>query len=211
MSMSRIDVMKSLLRSAVRSASEQLRRLDLPEPIRRTIADTLARSLTLRDARLTAVVGRLPALCAATVCVKPGTVQIDASLNDGSELQACLIPLGIAFAPRGAKDISFRVQPPEAAGERAVCDAVGAIAAELARAVWGPFLTLNRGEAEGGAFVEREGDILRADLRTVPAVRAAMARAPLALMMEALTVNAMVAEPGQLRLTLALPEMMRRW
>ncbi len=208
--MSRLDVMKSLLRSAARSATEQLKRLDLPENMRRALSDALARSLTLRDAQLTAVVGRLPALTAVTVCVKPGNVQIDASLNDGSEIQACLIPLGIAFAPGGAKDVSFRVQPPEAAAERAVCDAAGAIAAELAHAVWGPFLALNRGDAEGWAFVEREGDILRVDLRTVPAVRAAMARAPMAMIMEALTVNALVAEPGQLRMTLALPEMMRR-
>ena len=208
--MSRIDVMKSLLRSALQSTTEQLKRLNLPEPMRRALTDALARSLTLREARLTAAVGRLPALYAATVCVKPGTIKIDASLNDGSELKACLVPLGIAFAPGGAKDLSFRVQPPEAAAERAVCDAVGAIAAELAQAIWGPLLALNRGDGEAWAFVEREGDILRADLRTVPAVRAAMARSPIAMVMEALIANALVAEHGQLRVTLSLPGMMRR-
>lgn len=207
--MSRFDVMKSLLRSAARTATKQLRRFDLPEPLRRALADALARSLTLREGQLTAAAGRLPALAAVTVCVKPGSVLVDASLNDGSELQACLIPLGIAFAPGGAKDLSFRVQPPEAAAERALCDVVGAIAAELARALWGPFLTPNRQDADW-AFVERDRDILRVDLRTVPAVRAAMARAPVAMIMEALTVKEITAEPGRLRMTLALPEMMRR-
>ena len=124
-------------------------------------------------------------------------------------LQVCLLPLGIAFAPGGAKDVSFRVQPAEAAAERAVCDVVGAIASELARAVWGPFLFQNRPDADW-AFVERDGDILRVDLRTVPAVRAAMARAPMAMIMEALTVKEIAAEPGRLRMTLALPEMIRR-
>jgi hypothetical protein len=207
--MSRFDVMKSLLRSAARAATDQLRRLDLPEPMRRALADLLSRSLTLRDGQLTAAMGRLPALSAVGICVKPGSIQIDASLNDGSPLQVCLVPQGITFAPGGAKDVSFRVQPPEAAAERAVCDVVGAIASEVARAVWGPLLLASGPDADW-AFVERDGDVLRVDLRTVPAVRKALARAPMAAVMEALTVSAMVAEPSQLRLTLALPEMARR-
>jgi hypothetical protein len=206
---SRLDVMKSLLRSAARTATEQIRRLDLPEPLRRAVGDALARSLTLRDARLTAAAGRIPALAAVSICVKQGRVQLDASLNDGTPLQACLLPLGIAFAPGGAKDVSFRVEPPEAAGERAVLDVVGVIASELARAVWGPFLPAD-GPDQNRAFVERDGDILHADLRTVPAVRAALARGAMALIMEALTVKEIAAEPGRLRMTLALPEMIRR-
>jgi hypothetical protein len=207
--MNRFDVMRSLLRSAARTATDQLRRFDLPKPMRRAFADLVARSLTLQDGQLTAAVGRLPALSAVGIYVKPGSIQVDASLNDGSPLQVCLLPLGIAFAPGGAKDVSFRVQPPEAIEERAVREVAGAIASELARAVWGPFLSPNRADADW-AFVERDGNVLRVDLRTVPAVRTAMARAPMAMVMEALTVSSMTAEPGQLRLTLALPEMMRR-
>ena len=120
-----------------------------------------------------------------------------------------MIPLVAAFAPSGAKDVSFRVEPAQAAEERALSDVVGAIAWQMAYAIWGPFMTTDT-ERTPWAFVERDGDVLRVDLRTVPAVRAALRRPPLALVIEALCVETMAAEPGALRLKLALPPVFRR-
>ena len=207
--MSRIDVMKILLRSAARAVSERARRLDLPATVRQALQDALARRVLLRDAQLTQAAGCAPRIAAITVCSKPEGLQIDASLVDGGELRAILVPLGAAFAPGGAKDISFRVLPAEAAEQRALMDVVCAITSLLARAVWGPFMPPDCGTSPWAA-VECDGDVMRVDLRTVPAVRAAMGRSPMNMVVDMLSIGEIRAEPGALHLTLALPELLRR-
>lgn len=64
-------------------------------------------------------------------------------------------------------------------------------------------LAPRRGDEQ--ALVEREGARLRADLRTVPAVRAALEGSALAMALEVLTIESFALEDRALRLKIGLP------
>src|ERR1700754_1620889 len=99
--MSRIDVMKSLVRSAASSAGG-LSRVWMHAPLRKRLIDLVQRRLILRDSQLTAAVARVADVSAATVSSRSGQLRVDASFRDGTNLLVHLTPLNTAFAPRGA-------------------------------------------------------------------------------------------------------------
>jgi hypothetical protein len=202
----KFDIARSLLRSAAVSARDQIKRLQFPRTVRQAVQDTIRRQVRLQDKQLTATVGRVAGISAITIAASDGRLLIDANLTDGKELIASLIPAGIVCAPGGAKDVSFQVEPASAADNGTLADIAGAIASEIARVVWGPLL-FQKNKSMHSAFVERDGDILRVDLRTVPEVRAAMGQRATAMMIEALVVKDIVAEQGALRLTVGIQGM----
>jgi hypothetical protein len=197
--MGRLDVVKSLVRSAALGASTQLNRVRAGGSLRKRLMALAQRRLWLSDSKLTAAVARVPAVHAATVTSGSGRLRVDASFDDGSQLQVQLIPQRIAFAPRGAKEVSVRTEPDSAAYNPKCGDVVAAIATEVAHALWRPFL---RGRETGGrrALAHRDGDELVVDLRSVPEVRSALTQPLLAAVIEAFGLRSLEVTGGGLQL-----------
>lgn len=206
--MSRLDIARSFFRSAATAAIEGIGRLQLNDTLRAAVDKLLRQRLTLPDGRLTAAVARVPDVTEATVSTRDGQMRVDASFRDGRRLLVHLAPLNTAFAPRGAKEWSVGVQPESAALDPRCADIVVALAAEVARTLWGPFLRRPRAHARRGAVItstaHREGAVLVVDLRSVAEVKAALRQPLLAAAIDALSLRSIVAEKGGLRLVAGL-------
>ena len=194
--MSRTDVMKSLLRSAATTAGAQLGRI---ASLRRVLGELMQRRLKLDDSKLTAAVARAPEVTAATVTTRGGQLRVDASFRNGESLLVHLTSLKTTFAPRGVKEWSMRTEPETAVYDPRCADVVAALAAEVARTLWGPIL---RGNVSRGqrALAHRDGAMLVVDLRTVPEVRAALNQPLLAAAIEAFGLRSIEVCEGGLRL-----------
>jgi hypothetical protein len=202
--MSRIDVLKSLMRSAALTAVDKVRNA----PATQTARDLLDQAGLLRtritEAALTAAVARAANATAATVRAQQGRLLIDASFDDSdTPLQFAIWPASFSFAPLGAKEIAFGVEPIDALRDPRAQDVCGALATEIAHAIWraviGPVLP-----GESTAFVSREGDRLVADLRSVPAVRRNQAKKLAMTFIEALRPQRIEIEGGELRVLMKL-------
>ncbi|HEX2678596.1 MAG TPA: hypothetical protein VHM19_18215 [Polyangiales bacterium] len=202
--MSRRDVVKSLLRSAAVGAGEQLAALGVTSSLKRTLSSLASGRMFIPDARLTAAVARVPEVVAATVTTRDGSMRIDLSFRDSPPLVMGFAPLSVTFATHGAKEWSVRVEPPAAALDPRCGDVLTALAGEVARSLWGPFL---RREPPRGrlAFAHREHDVLIVDLRTLPEVRAALSQRLYATGIDALALQDIVAADGGIRLHPRLP------
>jgi hypothetical protein len=194
--MSRTDVMKSLVRSAASGASVQLGRV---ASLRKQLAAFMQRRLMLADSKLTAAVARAPDVTAATVTSRGGQLRVDASFRDGSSLLVHLTSLKTTFAPRGVKEWSMRTDPEDAAYDPRCADIVAALAGEVARTLWGPFLR-RRGATGRPALAHRDGTMLVVDLRTVPEVRSALGQPLLAAGIEAFGLRSIDVYEGGLQL-----------
>ena len=206
--MSRLDVVKSLLRSAARTTGHQLGRIGGGIAgglsIRERFAALLGHRLLITDRQLTAAVARIPEVAAATVSSGEGMLRVDAMFNDGSDLLLTLTPLRSAFAPRGAKEISMRAEPDGASLNPRAGDIAAAIATEVAHALWGPFLR-RQNQSKRRAIAERHGEMLVVDMRTVPAVRSALNQPLLAAGLDAIGLESVSATPQGLRVIASLP------
>jgi hypothetical protein len=201
--LSQLDVLKSLLRSSARSASAGLRSLPLAVTVQRLLSEAALGRATISDAQLTAAVARVPQVTAATVSSGHDRLRVDASFDDGRQLALALIPAGIAFAPGGAKEISFAVEPSEAALDPRSREVLAAIAGEIARSLWRAVLGRAPRSEQGGTVSYEDGHLV-VDLRSVPEVRwAANQRLPAAVI-EAIRPRAIEIHEGRLTLVLAL-------
>ena len=200
---SRFDVLRSLVRGATRSASRRVRNLGPVTNARRVLAELKAMRATLTEGALSSAVAQAEGVEGATVRITGGRVLVDVDWTDGEHTAVAIWPERARFAPRGAKEVVFRVDPPEHVRGRRTREIVGGIAAAIARALWGPVLGA-RGAAEQ-ALVETEGARLRCDLRTVPAVRAAFDGSGLAPVLDVIALEGFVVEENYLRLQLKLP------
>lgn len=197
--MTRLDVARSLLRSAAGGVVSGVDRLKLG-PALRTLAETVLRQrLTLSDGRLTAVVAKVPDVTEATVSTRDGQMRIDASFRDGGRLLVRLRSLGTTFAPRGAKEWSVGVEPENAALDPRCADIVVALATEIARTLWGPFLRVQQARNRP-ATAHRDGSVLIVDMRSIAEVRAALGQPLLAAAIDAFSLRSVEAEDGGLRL-----------
>jgi hypothetical protein len=197
--MSRLDVLKSLLRSAATEAGGRIERLTHTGPLRKVIDQLATGNKLITDAQLTAALARMPGATATTVRSSAGGLYVDAGFTDGEELRVQLLPEGVTFAPHGAKEIRVRVSPPSAAVSSHASDALVEIGQEIARVLWGPFLPPQQAQATFTA-VQRDGDVLILDLRSLPAVRAALSQRLRAMAMEAVTLQGLTAATGGLQL-----------
>jgi hypothetical protein len=195
--MSRTDVMKSLLRSAASGASTQLLRV---ASLRKHVSAFMQRRLMLSDSKLTAAVARAPDVSAATVTSRAGQLHVDASFRDGSNLLVHLTSLKTTFAPRGVKEWSMRTDPENAAYDPRCADIVAALASEVARTLWGPFLRGRAVTPGRNALAHRDGTVLVVDLRTVPEVRSALGQPLLAAAIEAFGLSSIDVYEGGLQL-----------
>lgn len=199
----RLDVIKSLLREAAVSVRDSVRDSGLNQTFRKALEDISRRSAQVSHARLTVAVGRAPGVSAASVRVVPGAVQLDVTFVGGDGMMVSLLPLGAAFAPHGAKELSFQIEPANLANDTRVGDLVAAIAGEVAQTLWGQF-TRGMQVPSGHALATRDRDSYSVDLRGVPLVRAAMNNRLTQAAIELLHVTDVEAEQDQLKLTLAL-------
>lgn len=199
----RLDTLRSLLHRAAKAGRGRLARLGPVAGARHALEELKQRRATIPEAALSRAVAHAPGVKASTVAVIDGAIRADVTFEDGESLAMALMPETVRFAPRGAKEVIFRVEPPERVGDGRVRDVVGALAAAIARALWGPVLGPRRRDEQ--ALVEREGARLRADLRTVPSVRAALEGSPLAVALEVLTIESFTVEDRALRLKVGLP------
>jgi hypothetical protein len=199
----RVDSLKSLLHRAARAGTGRLANLGPVAGARHAIDELKQRRATLTEASLSRAFAHAPGVAASVVGVRDGWVRADLTFDDGRHLALGVAPETVRFAPRGAKEVIFSVEPPELVEDGRVRDLIGSLAAAIARAVWGPVLGPARGEEL--ALVEREGARLRADLRTVPAVRAALEGGPLAMALEMLTIEAFAVEDRAVRMRIGLP------
>lgn len=182
---SRADVLKSLLRSTARSAVSAVKELPLTATVQRVVADAQLGRTAISDAQLTAAVARVPHVAAATVSVAHDCLRVDVVFEDGKQLLMAARPDGMAFAPGGAKELAFRVEPESAASQPGGFDVIAAIAGEIARGLWRPALTRAPRGGHGG-FVSHLGGRLIVDLRSVPEVRWALRQRIPALLIEAI-------------------------
>jgi hypothetical protein len=196
--MSRRDVFKSLLRSVAQSASHQFGRIRVVESARERLASLAFRRVLLSDGRLTKAVAQVPDVTAATVSSNSGQLRVDAVFHDGDSLLVSFTPVGSAFAPRGAKELSMRAEPESAANDPRCGDVFAAIASEVAIALWGPFL-LNHKSGARRALSQRHGNVFVVDLRSIGAVRSALAQPLTASAIEAVGVRTLEVTPGGLR------------
>lgn len=200
--MSRLDVLKSWVRSAADGAIARLsERLPLGE------AQKLFRRISqqqawIREESLTSAAAHAEGVRQASVSCLPGRMLIDASLGQGRDVQFSLTPTRVRFAPGGAKEVAFSVEP----AEQICSEIVGAVAGCIAQATWPMAFTPGNYDV-GGAIVEREGaGRVRVDLRTVPSVRHFAARGPAAMMLDVMQLEAIRCEPEALVLKLKLPQ-----
>jgi hypothetical protein len=201
--MTRLDIARSLVRSAAGGLVSGIERLKLIPALRGLVETVLRQRMLLPDGKLTAAIAKAPDVAEATVSTRDGQMRIDASFRDGGRLLVHLRPLGTMFAPRGAKEWSVGVEPESAAVDPRCADIVVAIATEVARTLWGPFLRTQRTRGRP-ATAHREGSVLIVDLRGVAEVRAALGQPLLAAAIDALNVRSIEAEDGGLRLLAGL-------
>ena len=201
--MSRLDVLKSWIRAGADRAKDGLETVRPVGAVRRVVSELRKQRMVVPEHVLGTAVAHAPGVLAANASARRGRIQVDARFPDG-EVAFALEFFATRFAPRGAKEISFRVHPSGAARDPRVRDLTGAIAGVIAKGLWP--MALGNGKPLHGAIVDREGeDIVRVDLRSVPAVREALGAGPMGLVLEAMELKRIEPNDGELLLHLRLP------
>lgn len=199
----RFDILRSWIRTAADRAVERATGTRLATTTKQILERLTQQRWRLSDDALTTAAAHADGVDSAMVACRRGRIHVDASLSTGREVQFSLAPISVRFAPRGAKEISFDVEPPGAFDQ----SIVGALAACIARATWPMIVPTNTREV-GGAIVERESDVrVRVDLRTVPAVRRFASSGTAAMIFDILELESIRVEPGALALKLKLPQL----
>jgi hypothetical protein len=147
-------------------------------------------------------------VAAATVSVAQDRLRVDVVFEDGKQLLMAVRPDGMAFAPGGAKELAFRVEPESAAAQPGCFDVIAAIAGEIARALWRPALTRAPRGGHGG-YVSLAAGRLITDLRSVPEVRWALRQRIPALLIEAIRARTIEIRDGRVIVTIAIEGMLR--
>ena len=200
----RSDLFRSLLRGFAEGAG---RRLGIPlANLQKLLRDAIAQASSVSDRQIAKVLTRVDNVKEASAVCRDERIWIEATFVEGDTVSVSVQPLTARFAPRGAKEVTFRVEPPELAGRAEVRDVVGAIAALIAHTLWAPFFgrLLN---PVYDAIAERDGADVRVDLRSVPAVRAAAQRG-LTQLFDLFELSSLGVSDGALRLHIRLPALL---
>lgn len=199
----RFDIVRSWVRVAADRAVERLTGTKVAAAGKQILERLTQQRWRLSDETLTAAAAHADGVDSAMVSCRSGKLFVDASMTDGKEVQFSLTPHAVRFAPRGAKEISFDVEPPDAHDS----SVVGALAACIAKATW-PMIAASDSIELGSAIVERESPgRLRVDLRSVPAVRRFASTQTASMVFDLLELESIRVEPGALALKLKLPQL----
>jgi hypothetical protein len=197
----RSDLLKSIVRATVGRAAEVVREVGPIARVRNAFKGVNDQRATIDEREIASAMARVPSIREIAVIVRDGAIRVEAIANDESPLSVSLFPIGATFAPRGAKEIRFRVEPEERATQGVVGDLVGVTAALIAERAF-RLVQLKEGET---ALVDRAGSTLSADLRTVPSVRRFFGKGRMALFLDVIDIAAIDADDGKLRITMRLP------
>jgi hypothetical protein len=199
------------LRSVIRGLAEGAgRRLGIPfANLTRMLREAIAQASSVSDRQIAKALTRVPDVREASAVCRDERIWIDATFDNGENIKVSVMPLAPRFAPRGAKELSFHLEPEQMAGRANVRDLVGAIAALVAHSLWAPFFgrLLN---PSFDAIAERDGAQVRVDLRSVPAVRAAQQKG-LAQLFDMLELSSLTVNEGALRLHVKLPPLLMQY
>lgn len=202
----RLDVIRSFVRAAAEGVGRAVEKLRPLGALGANLRDFRRQRAVLRDDLLSTAVAHGQRIRSASVATRDGAIFTDVTSFDGDSLQVVLVPLGARFAPHGAKEIFFRVEPAECIGHPIVPAVTSAIAGAIAHSLWRLGVPADRAEFSG-AIVERDGDDrVRIDLRSVPAVRRASHRSALRILLDAIEVTGVRAELGTLEIDFSLPD-----
>ena len=197
----RFDILRSWVRMAADRAVDRVTETKLASMTKQLLERLTQQRWRLTDETLTTAVAHADGVDSAMVACHSGRMFVDASMTSGREVQFSLAPSSVRFAPRGAKEISFDVEPPDAHDT----SIVGALAGCIAKATW-PMIADS--VDVGSAIVERENPgRLRVDLRSVPAVRRFSSTQTAAMIFDVLELESIRVEPGALALKLKLPQL----
>ena len=199
----RFDILRSWVRLAADRAVVRITGTKVASATRQILERLTQQRWRLSDELLTSAAAHAEGVDSAMVACHSGRVFVDASMSNGKEVQFSLTPRSVRFAPRGAKEISFDVEPPDAHDS----SIVGALAGCIAKATW-PMIAAGDSNDFGGAIVEREtpGRLL-VDLRSVPAVRRFASTHTAAMIFDVLELESLRVEPGALAIKLKLPHL----
>jgi hypothetical protein len=199
----RFDIIRSWVRLAADQAVHRITRTRVAVVTKQLLERLTQQRWRLSDELLTSAAAHADGVDSAMVACHSGRMFVDASMSNGKEVQFSLAPRSVRFAPRGAKEISFDVEPPDAHDT----SIVGALAGCIAKATW-PMITPRDSSDFGGAIVEREAaGRLRVDLRSIPAVRRFALTQTAAMIFDILELESLRVEPGALALKLKLPQL----
>ena len=199
----RFDIVRSWVRAAADQAVQRVKDARIVSAAAQLLERLTQQRWRLSDEILTAAAAHAEGVDSAMVACHSGRLYVDASMRNGREVQFSLAPRSVRFAPRGAKEISFDVEPPDAHDP----SIVGALAACVAKATW-PIIGSTGTVDVGGAIVERESPgRLRVALRTVPAVRQFASTQAGAMIFDVLELESIRVEPGALALKMKLPQL----
>ncbi|MFK8002384.1 MAG: hypothetical protein AB8H86_22515 [Polyangiales bacterium] len=201
-----LDYLKSLVKSGLDSAKS---RLDDVAPVanaRKALRELTTQGATLSEPELTKAISQTAGVTEMSVTARRGALQIQASFEDYEPLSCEISVEAIRFAPRGAKEMIFRVAPEECASHRGARAVVGTLASLIAGSLWA--MVLGPWDGNGDAIVDRDGPgLFRVDLRSVPSVREAIRKGASAMVIDTLMLGDVTAESETLRLRFRLPGM----
>jgi hypothetical protein len=199
----RFDIVRSLVRAAADRAIARVKETRVAGATMQLVERLTQQRWRLTDEALTAAAAHADGVDSAMVACRAGRVYVDASMTNGREVQFSLAPRSVRFAPRGAKEIAFDVEPPGSHDT----SIVGALAGCIAKATW-PMIAPADSPDVGAAIVERESPgRLRVDLRSVPAVRRFSSTQAAAMIFDVLELESLRVETGAIALKLKLPQL----
>lgn len=197
--------MKDLLRSVIRQGSQAL------EERWGAARERYGRSAWLRhlqqyelritDDELTRRIARLVPVAALTISVTESGVRAQASLQGGEMVDILLTSIVARFAAGGAKELEFTVYPSGLSSHEVTRSVATAFAAVVAHSLWR--VVLGTAESAELMTVDDDDGRLRVDLRSLPAVRAALHRQWARTIIDMVNLSRIRPEPGGLRLVLA--------
>lgn len=199
----RFDIVRSWVRLAADQAIHRITGTKFASVTRLLLERLTQQRWRLSEELLTSAAAHADGVDSAMVACRSGRMFVHASMTNGKEVQFSLAPRSVRFAPRGAKEISFDVEPPDAHDT----SIVGALAGCIARATW-PMIAPAGSFDFGGAIVERDSPgRLLVDLRSIPAVRRFASTQTAAMIFDVLELESLRVEPGALALKLKLPQL----
>lgn len=197
------------LRSFVRRAADvATATANAPGPVQRAkkiLSDLVNRRIEITSAQLTSALAQFPDVDSASVSARDGGIRCDVVFTTGEHLQAVYVPAGVSFAPRGAKELTFRIEPASQARSHRSTDVASVLGGVVARALW-PVRTDMKNV--GGAIVNRYAeDMLTVDLRTTPTAQTLIRQGQAAALIDVLQLGDVYVGEGALVLVFKLPSL----
>lgn len=201
----RLDTLRSYVADAAARAARRLAEVPAVGRLRRRLAQAQRGVLAIAEADLTAALAHAPGVRSATVLARRDALHLDLAFDDGGSWIGSLVPDSVRFAPRGAKEVGFRVEPPERAGDGRLRDVVAVLGGVLARTLWSMLVPPRTPRGLAGNVLREDGG-WRVDLRSVPEIRRIPPGSPLGQALDLLELRELRCDDGELRLRVGLPE-----